>query len=155
MQADTARLSQAKHLNTNSIQQTCNKLSQETRDPCGQVNKCSYCSKDGYLIFHFLRYTKSKQPQSKSEALHSTLHKTVQNEWTYFVGAGPLLKSGRTGPPRPITPPRPRIILKAANKIQQYSIFTQLKCIYSHTQLTSNVCKSTPYRRKLANFWQT
>jgi len=33
-----------------------------------------------------------------------------------------VLKSGRTGPPRPITPPRPRIIVKSANQTSKMQV---------------------------------
>jgi len=57
------------------------------------------------------------------------IHQMMQN--SYF--AGPLLNSGRTGPPRPITPPRPRIILKSASKIYQILFQTKIKfCICFH-----------------------
>jgi len=56
----------------------------------------------------------------KQKHKNYTMHYELQvykfsTQKKYFAGP-PLLKSGRTGPPRPITPPRPRIILKSASK---------------------------------------
>jgi len=58
---------------------------------------------------------------------------SIQKQLQKSYLEGPLLKSGRTGPPRPITPPRPRIILKPAHRNIKnvYKNQTLTKCLYA------------------------